>query len=207
MAVNNDYTYNFLSFFGYRFAKKVMDTFWETADRLGADRNPYRAGFAQQICVAETDEQAEELYSEHVMYFFKKCLHVPPYFMETPGYRTKRSAEFIMKTNSPAEMAAAATARYDWKSLVEQGFVIAGSAETVTERLREACTGLRVGNLIALLQIGSMPHDLTKQNITRFAKDVMPNISTLWADEGWEHRWWPQGARQGAPVGSPVGGE
>ena len=143
MAVNNDYTYNFLSFFGYRFAKKVMDTFWETADRLGADRNPYRAGFAQQICVAETDEQAEELYAEHVMYFFKKCLHVPPYFMETPGYRTKRSAEFIMKTNSPAEMAAAATARDDWKSLVEQGFVIAGSAETVTERLREACRGLQ----------------------------------------------------------------
>jgi alkanesulfonate monooxygenase SsuD/methylene tetrahydromethanopterin reductase-like flavin-dependent oxidoreductase (luciferase family) len=58
MAVNNDYTYNFLSFFGYQFAKKVMDTFWDTADRLGADRNPYRAGFAQQICVAETDEQA-----------------------------------------------------------------------------------------------------------------------------------------------------
>ena len=35
----------------------------------------------------------------------------------------------------------------------------------------------------------------------------MPNIAGLWADEGWEHRWWPQGARQGAAVGSPVGGE
>src|SRR5215207_2313119 len=158
MAVNFDYTYSFLSFFGYQFAKKVMDTFWETADRLGADRNPYRAGFAQQICVAESDAQAEELYAEHVMYFFKKCLHVPPYFMETPGYRTKRSTEFILKTRTPAEMAAAAAARDDWKSLVDQGFVIAGSADTVTERLIEASRGLRVGNLIALLQIGSMPH-------------------------------------------------
>ena len=171
MAVNNDYTYNFLSFFGYQFAKKVMDTFWETADRLGADRNPYRAGFAQQICVAETDAQAEELYPEHVMYFFKKCLHIPPYYMETPGYRTKRSTEFILKTNSPAEMAAAAAARDDWKSLVDQGFVIAGSPDTVAERLIEACRGLRVGNLIALLQIGSMPHELTKQNITLFAEE------------------------------------
>ena len=207
MAVNNDYTYNFLSFFGYRFAKKVMDQFWETNDRLGGDRNPYKAGFAQQICVAETDEQAEELYSEHVMYFFKKCLHVPPYYMETPGYRTKRSAEFIMKTNSPAEMAAAATARDDWKSLVDQGFVIAGSAETVTERIREACTGLRVGNLIALLQIGSMPHELTKQNITLYAERVMPKLRTLWADEGWEHRWWPQGARQQAVAPAPVAGK
>ena len=53
-------------------------------------------------------------------------------------------------------------------------------------------------------------------SITRFAKDVMPNIAGLWADEGWEHRWWPQGARQGGGVdsarqgervGAPVGGE
>ena len=191
MAVNCDYTYSFLSFFGYQFAKKVMDTFWETADRLGADRNPYRAGFAQQICVAESDAQAEDLYREHVMYFFKKCLHVPSYFMETPGYRTKRSAEFIMKTNSPAEMAAAAAARDDWSSLVDAGFVIAGSPETVTERLIEACRGLRVGNLVALLQIGSMPHDLTMRNITMYAEHVMPRLRTLWAGEGWEHRWWP----------------
>ena len=67
--------------------------------------------------------------------------------------------------------------------------------------------GLRVGNLIALLQIGSMPHDLTKRNITLFAEEVMPNIKDLWADEGWEHKWWPQGARQDAPAGAPVGGE
>ena len=130
------------------------------------------------------------------------CRH----FLKTPGYRTKRSAEFIMKTNSPADIAAAASAAGDWKSLVDQGFVIGGSAATVTERLREACRGLRVGNLIALLQIGSMPHELTKQNITMFAKEVMPNISGLWADEGWQHRWWPQGARQGARVASPVAG-
>ena len=198
MAVNNDYTYNFLSFLGYRYAKKVMDTFWETNDRLGGDRNPYKAGFAQQICVAETDEQAEELYTEHVSYFFKKCLHVPPYYMETPGYRTKRSTEFILKSNTPAEMAAVAAARNDWKTIVDEGFVIAGSPETVVERLHEACRGLRVGNLIALLQIGSMPHELTKRNITLYAQEVMPKVSGMWADEGWEHRWWPQGARQDA---------
>ncbi len=200
MAARNDYTYSFLSFLGYRFAKKVMDTFWETADRLGADANPYRAGFAQQICIAETDAAAKEQYLEHVMYFFKKCLHVPPYFMETPGYRTRRSSEFILNSTRPADLAAAATARGDWDALVEQGFVIAGSPETVTERLIEACRGLRVGNLVALLQIGSMPHELTKQNITLYAEQVMPRLRQLWADEGWEHRWWPQGARQDALV-------
>ena len=121
---------------------------------------------------------------------------VASYFMETPGYRTRRSAEFVLKNNTPGEIAAAATARDDWTSLVDQGFVIAGSPDTVAERLIEACRGLRVGNLVALLQIGSMPHELTKQNITMYAEQVMPKLRTLWADEGWEHRWWPQGARQ-----------
>ena len=39
-----------------------------------------------------------------------------------------------------------------------------------------------------------------------FAEKVIPRIRGLWADEGWEHRWWPQGARQDTPV-APVGGE
>ena len=207
MAVNYDYTYSFLSFFGYQYAKRVMDTFWETAGRLGADENPYRAGFAQQICVSETDAKAEEDYLEHVTYFFKKCLHIPPYYFETPGYRTRRSTEFALKTNQPGDIVAALTAEKDWKSLVDKGFIIAGSPDTVAERLIEACRGLRVGNLVALLQIGSMPHELTKQNLTLYAEGVMPKLRQLWADEGWEHKWWPQGARQDSLVAPASAGE
>lgn len=205
MAVKNDYTYNYLSFFGYQFAQKLMKGFWDTAERLGADANPYRAGYAQQICVAETDAQAEEDYLEHVSYFFDKCLHIPPYFMETPGYRTKRSTEYAIKTNQPGEIAKVASQEKNWKTLVDQGFIIAGSPATVADRIIEAAKGLRVGNLIALLQIGSMPHELTNKNITLFAEEVIPRIRGLWADDGWEHRWWPQGARQDAPAGITAG--
>ena len=43
-----------------------------------------------------------------------------------------------------------------------------------------------------------MGHELTKKNITLFAEGVMPKLRQLWQDEGWEHRWWPQGARRDA---------
>jgi hypothetical protein len=33
----------------------------------------------------------------------------------------------------------------------------------------------------------------------------MPKLRTLWDDEGWTHRWWPQGARQEAVA--PVAGQ
>src|SRR5262249_55835528 len=153
-------------FFGAQFAERLMDGFWETMARMGVDDNPYRAGFAQQICVSETDEQAERDYLEHVSYFFKKCLHIPPYFFEAPGYRTRRSTEFAIRTNQPGQIAAAAAMERDWKTLVDQGFIIAGGPQTVAERIIELSRRLRIGHLIALLQIGSMPHDLTKKNIT-----------------------------------------
>ena len=148
MAVNYDYTYNFLSFFGYQLRQ-------EGDGRVLGDRrpprgrpNPYRAGFAQQICVAETDEQAEEQYLEHVSYFFKKCLHIPPYFIETPGYRTRRSTEFTIKTNQPGEIAKVAALEKNWKTLVDTGL---RHRRQPGHRGRPADRGLpsslRVGNL------------------------------------------------------------
>ena len=52
------------------------------------DDSPYRAAFAQIICVADTDAEAERLYAEHILYFFNRCLHVYPGFSDPPGYRT-----------------------------------------------------------------------------------------------------------------------
>jgi alkanesulfonate monooxygenase SsuD/methylene tetrahydromethanopterin reductase-like flavin-dependent oxidoreductase (luciferase family) len=207
LAGDRDWTYNYLSFFGYQLAQKVMGGFWETMDRMGIDRNPYRAGYSQQICVSETDERAEEEYLEHVMYFFNKCMHTPPWFRDAPGYRTRRSSEFAIRSNQANEIVQMATVKKDWKTLVDTGMIIAGSPATVADRLIEAAKTLHVGNLIALLQIGSMPHHLTEKNITLFAEEVLPRIRGQWADQGWDHRWWPSGAasRAATLVDEPEG--
>ena len=60
-----------------------MQGFWNRMEELGQEFNPYQGAFAQQIAVAETDEEA------HVRYFFERCLHVYPGFADTPGYRTE----------------------------------------------------------------------------------------------------------------------
>ena len=70
-----------------------MDGFWEAIDKLGVDDNPYRAGFLQLVCVADSDAAAERLYAPHVDYFYKKCLHVWEGFAEAPGYRTLKTLE------------------------------------------------------------------------------------------------------------------
>jgi alkanesulfonate monooxygenase SsuD/methylene tetrahydromethanopterin reductase-like flavin-dependent oxidoreductase (luciferase family) len=71
-----DYVYYYLSYYGYKRDQATMDGFWNAVTRMGAEENPYRAGFLQLVCVADTDAEAERLYFPHVHYFYQKCLNV-----------------------------------------------------------------------------------------------------------------------------------
>jgi alkanesulfonate monooxygenase SsuD/methylene tetrahydromethanopterin reductase-like flavin-dependent oxidoreductase (luciferase family) len=191
----NDYSFSYLSFFGHKYAKKVMGPFWERADALGKDRNPYRAGYAQFICVSETDAQAQIDYEEHVKYFFAKCMHIDPRFFEAPGYRTVASLRAGLRSqlDGTAKVGKAILDEgFGWKELVESGYIIAGSPETVREQIVEAARELHVGNLIWLFHCGSMPQHLSLKNLHLFAEGVLPHIRNLWPQ--WDHRpFWPSG--------------
>jgi hypothetical protein len=76
----------------------------------------------------------------------------------------------------------------------------------VRDRIKEEVVkGLRVGNLMVLLQIGSMPHELTLENMDLFAKKVLPALRSEWNDEGWVNHWWPESLREAAPQPVPAG--
>jgi len=192
-----DYVYCYLSYFGYKHGKKTMDGFWEAVARLGVDDNPYRAGFLQLVGVSETDAQAERDYAPHVRYFYQKCLNVWEGFAEAPGYRTPKS----IQAGSRPQVGFLAKQRrqgLSWKDYVEQGYIIAGSPTTVSDQLRDCIAKLRVGHLMVLLQIGSMPKDLALKNIELFGREVRPRLRDLWAS--YKDRWWPSGASSVDPV-------
>ena len=60
------------------------------------------------------------------------------------------------------------------KQVEEGGYAIVGSPATVRDRLIEYVKKLGVGNLLGLFQLGSLPADLTKKNMTMFAQEVLP---------------------------------
>ncbi|MDE2935490.1 MAG: LLM class flavin-dependent oxidoreductase [Chloroflexota bacterium] len=183
-----NYVYCYLSYSGYKHGTRVMKGFWREMENLGVDDNPYRAGFLQLVAVSETDAKAEEDYAPHIEYFFKKNLHVYPGFTEAPGYRSIKTLKKGVGSNLSRSHARKRT-EMKWKDFVEEGYVIGGSPETVADRMREAVEGLRVGHLMVLLQIGSMPKDLTMQNTALFASEVMPKLRGMWS--GYEDHWWP----------------
>ena len=202
-CIENDFLYANLSYFGYAAGKPVMEGFWQTADEMGVERNPYRAGFLLFVAVADSDAEAEELYAEHALYFYNRCLHVDPGFTNPPGYATIETLRRGVASQVEAATKAKA-AELTWKDILDRGYVIAGSPSTVAEQLREAATGLHVGHLMVLLHFGSMPTEVATRNITQFARDVMPNLRPQF-DE-WEDHWSPSVVDVTAPPEREVQG-
>jgi alkanesulfonate monooxygenase SsuD/methylene tetrahydromethanopterin reductase-like flavin-dependent oxidoreductase (luciferase family) len=196
-SAKHDHCYCFLSYYGNNVGKKIMDGFWEFVDQAGVEPNPYRAGFLQLVVVSETDAKAEQEYFPHIRYFYDKCLHIAPELLAIPGHQDYRSLSHSVKNINPGQMQLMAQVpNWKYRDFVENQFVIAGSPATVRDQLMEAVRKLRVGNLMVLLHIGSMPHELTLKNIDLFAREVMPHFRTVWDDDGWSNKWWPQRLRE-----------
>ena len=194
-----DYVYSYLSYYGYKAGRAVLDGFWNEMERLGKDRNPYRAGFLQFVGVAETREEAMKLYAEPAEYFFGRCLHVGAKFAAPPGY----SSEATQRAGIQSQVAQAAGAGTSLPSsnrfsqlaremaeIVDRAYIVIGSPDEVAEQLKEVATSLNVGHLMLLLQFGNMSKDLTRYNTKLFAEKVMPQLKDLFSE--WEDRWWPQ---------------
>jgi len=188
-VIDHNYMYAYLSYFGYKRGKKVMDGYWEAVERYNVEPNPYRAGFLQLVAISETDAKAEAEYARHADYFYKFCLHVYDGFADAPGYRTMNTLKAGLR---PQVGSAASRERQQltWKEYVDNGYVVAGSPATVRDRLREAMEQLRVGHLMTLCQFGSMPPELVRQNTELFATEVLPSMRDLWSE--YEDHWWPK---------------
>jgi alkanesulfonate monooxygenase SsuD/methylene tetrahydromethanopterin reductase-like flavin-dependent oxidoreductase (luciferase family) len=192
-----DYVYAYLSYFGYKDGRATMQGFWNEMARLGKDRNPYRAGFLQFVGVAESRQQAFELYREPAEYFYGRCLRVDPRWATPPGYVTEATqrAGIVGQVGRAASENARREARAtgEMEAIVEKGYVIIGSPDEVAAQLRTVATELNVGHLMLLLQFGNMKKDLANYNTRLFAERVMPQLKGLFSE--WEDRWWPQPMR------------
>ena len=187
-----DYVYCYLSFFGYKVGKATMDGFWSEMDRLGKDRNPYRAGFAQLVGVAESHDQAYRMYKDAAEYFYHRCLYVDPKYTQPPGHTTLETVRARARSGSNVkssyERAGGALPSYD--EMIEAGYIVIGNPEEVARQLVEVCEGLNCGHLMLLMQFGNMSREATMYNTRILAEQVKPRIHALF--EEWEDRWWPQ---------------
>ena len=191
--LRNDFGFVYLSWDGPKLVgREVFDRYWSMAEEMGRDRNPYRLAFVQVAAVAETDERAEKEYAEHLMALYHGGLGaIPGTAMAVPGYAEPAAIEAMLRAGGPAGMLARMkTATF--KDIVDTQVAIVGSPATVADQLEAFVREFRVGNLLIMLQNGSMPRELTEKNISLFAEQVLPRLRPIWDDEGWVNHWWPK---------------
>jgi alkanesulfonate monooxygenase SsuD/methylene tetrahydromethanopterin reductase-like flavin-dependent oxidoreductase (luciferase family) len=200
--------FTYLSWFGATVnGRAIFNRFWQMADEQGRDRNPYRLAFLQNVCVADTDAEAERLYSDHVQRHFRNAFGaIPAPSFALPGYADIRGVEAMMR--NPGDLGLAPKLHsITFRELTDERAVIAGSPATVIEQITEFVQECRIGNLLVMLHVGSMPHELARHNISMFASEVLPHLRGIWEDEGWEHRWWPTGIGGRSSEGSLAGAQ
>ena len=206
-SARSGYLYCYLSYYGYKLALRTMAGYWNKVRELGLEPNPFRAGFLQFVGVANSRQEAIDLYREPAEYFYNRCLHVDPRFTDPPGYLSDNS----IRANLTSQVAAAAGAAQDryagvlskvqknMEGFVDKGYLVVGSPDEVADQLRKSATDLNVGNLMVLLHFGNMNKDLAMYNTELFAKKVAPQLRGMFEDK-WENKWWPKPLQKSARI-------
>jgi alkanesulfonate monooxygenase SsuD/methylene tetrahydromethanopterin reductase-like flavin-dependent oxidoreductase (luciferase family) len=201
-CLNRGFGFNYFGWFGAKVTgRRIFDRFWEAADRLGKDNNPYQMGFMQTVCVADTDEQAEKLYAKHAEYFFQKAIgSIPMERLALPGGIDIKGLEFIFR--DPGDFGIYPKMRgASFAELAKAGSVICGSPATVRDRITEFWEPARHAPVRVHAPRAGQGH------ISLFSEQVLPHLKPIWDDEGWQHHWWPE-ALGGVPLaGRPAGAE
>lgn len=169
-VARNRYSYMGIPYFHINVFERIFNQFREIYEKENGEApSALQQGWLVPIYVAETDEQAKKEYEEHLWYFVKRLL--PGITIQPPGYTTVRSLENILK-GAGSFMLNLET----WDEVEEGAYAIVGSPETVKDKMIEYLGRLGTGNLLGLFQLGSLPADLTKKNLTLFAEQVMPKL-------------------------------
>ena len=168
-VARNRYAYMGIPYFHISVFERMFGMFRDACEQEGYTADPLQLGWLVPIYVAETDEQARKEYEEHLWYFVKRLL--PGITIQPPGYTSVRSLENILKGAGTFML------NLDTWDQVEDGqYAIVGSPDTVYDKLVANLKRLGTGNLLGLFQLGSLPADLTKKNLTLFAEQVMPRL-------------------------------
>lgn len=163
------YAYMGIPYFHRRVFERNFDFFREACEREGYAAEPRQMGWLCPIYVAESDEQARREFEPHFWYFAKRLL--PGIETSPPGYTTARSAVKLVKARGDFLLFVET-----WDQVVEGRYAIVGSPQTVYEQMIDMIDRLGVGNVLALLQIGTLPADLTRRNMELFAREVVPRL-------------------------------
>jgi alkanesulfonate monooxygenase SsuD/methylene tetrahydromethanopterin reductase-like flavin-dependent oxidoreductase (luciferase family) len=149
---------------------RFMKMYRDTAEGYGYTATSEQVGWSVPTYVAETDEIAYREAKPHIEFFLNKLLRMPQEYLLPPGYLSLTSMAVVQAKR------AISTANQSIDSVIEAGMFLCGSAATVREKLEKYQSEIGFGYLLPQMQVGTMPHELTKKSTEIFAKEVIPHF-------------------------------
>lgn len=164
--------------------KRNCETFREACRQHGYEADPKQIASVFVVHVAETDAQARREAEPHVMWLFQNFFRSTFQDAFAPGHVSEASLRGMMSGGYRSRDISEMT----WEDLEEAGWLIAGSPDTVAERLEQRTGEIGSGRVIMFADHGSAPAWMIQKSLTLFAEQVMPRFrgpdgKPVWARE------------------------
>jgi alkanesulfonate monooxygenase SsuD/methylene tetrahydromethanopterin reductase-like flavin-dependent oxidoreductase (luciferase family) len=173
-ASHPDHKYTYLQTFSpAKVVARYLKMYRDTCAGHGYQAQDSQLGWAVPVYVGETDESAKDEARRHFEAFRNVFVRMPLEMLLPPGYTSRESLKNVMKAK--AQM----FGEISIEQALELGLFVCGSAATVVQTFKQHWGEMRFGNLLVMCQFGTLPADLTRANMERFARDVMPALKAL----------------------------
>src|SRR5205085_7251955 len=133
-------------------------------EKYGYEAQPEQLAFCVPVLVAETDDIAMRDAEKYIIWLFNKGLKMRPEFFVPPGYMSERSLRAALMSGAKFGQ------QSDFKELIDTGVIIAGSVDTIIEKLAYYTDELKAGMLVTGGHVGEIPDYLVLRNQELMAK-------------------------------------
>ena len=142
----------------------------ERSAELGKQIRPDQMPLGVLTYVAETEEQAEREFTEHLQFFFEDGLRTTPQFLAPPGYIS------VEQLKARASVGDKLHGSFNLKALKDTLFLAVGTAEQVANQIGEWSRAMGTTHINIQGALGNMPHWKAVKNISLIAEEVIPRV-------------------------------
>jgi alkanesulfonate monooxygenase SsuD/methylene tetrahydromethanopterin reductase-like flavin-dependent oxidoreductase (luciferase family) len=164
---------------------RSIGSFREITEQFGYKADPKQVAVVLFVHVAETDAQARLEAEPHLRWVFQNMIRANQYDAFPPGHFSPESLRGFLKGGGYRNRDIG-DMTYD--ELVEEGWALIGSPETVTDQLTELVDELGAGRVVHIADNGAMPNWMIRKSLTLMAEQVIPRFrgpggKPIWAIE------------------------
>jgi alkanesulfonate monooxygenase SsuD/methylene tetrahydromethanopterin reductase-like flavin-dependent oxidoreductase (luciferase family) len=151
-------------------AKELNDQLRQRAAHYGHTMRPEQLPLLTFVYVAETQEQAEREYKDHLRRFFEDFARTTPQYLAPPGYLS------VDQLKQRAANADKMHGGFDFDLVSKSFFIACGTPDKVANQIGEWSQWMKTNHINCVMHVADMPHWKTVKNLTLMAEEVFPRL-------------------------------